>query len=207
MTISAPTPSPGNAPEDAPGIALTEAYAAFLELLRSRRSCRRYDPSRPVPRALIHACIAAAQPAPSACNRQPWRFVVADDPEVVAAIRAKGRKLGVPHPWWDDVPVFVALCAKLDFVTHRLAPAVSGIPYYLLDLGIAGEHVVLAAESLGLGTCWIGWFRSGPLRRILRLPRGIRVVSLLTLGWPAPGWEPAPPSRLEVDDLLHWNAW
>ena len=183
--------------------------AALLALLRSRRSCRRYDGRKPVPRELLDQCVEAARLAPSACNRQPWRFVIADDPAVVARLRTEAKRAGIPHPWWTDVPVFVALCAQGDLLTHTLAPMVSGIAYDLIDLGIAGEHFVLAAEALGLGTCWIGWFSERPVKRILRLPRSLRVAALITVGWPAGDSEAhaARASRLDLTAIRRWNAW
>jgi nitroreductase len=189
-------------PAVAPG-----AYEPLLDVMRARRSCRRYDPARAVPRALLDRCAEAARLAPSACNRQPWRLVIADAPDTVARFRAEARKPGVPHPWWDQVPVFVALCARLDLVTHRIAPLFSGIPYYLIDIGIAGEHFVLAAEALGLGTCWIGWFNERAAKRILGIPRSHRIVSLLTVGWPAGDAGDSRSSRLSLDDIRQWNRW
>lgn len=197
------TPShqdPASAPASAAGL--------FAELVRRRRSCRRYELSRPVPRALLDQCLDAARLAPSACNRQPWRFIVVDEPALLAALRAEGKRAGIPHPWWDTVPVFVVVCAQLDLLAHRVAPMVSGIPYYLIDIGIAGEHFVLAAESLGLGTCWIGWFNERSVKRVLHLPRSFRPVSLITVGWPAlPPAERPEPAREELQDIRRWNRW
>jgi nitroreductase len=183
------------------------AYGQFIELVRRRRSCRCYDAARAVPRALLDQCLEAARLAPSACNRQPWRFVVADDPVVVAALRAEGKRAGIPHPWWANVPVFVALCVRPDLVTHTVAPLISGIPYYLIDVGIAGEHFVLAAESLGLGTCWIGWYNDRAVRRVLHLPRSLRLVCLITVGWPAPAWERRPAARADLQEIRRWDRW
>lgn len=182
-------------------------YDQLLAVMQARRSCRRYEAARPVPRPLLDRCVEAARLAPSACNRQPWRLVIADAADIVARFRAEARKPGIPHPWWDQVPVFVALCARLDLLTHRVAPLFSGIPYHLIDLGIAGEHFVLAAEALGLGTCWIGWFDERAVQRILGLPRSQRVVSLLAVGWPAAGSHDGRPSRLSLDAIRQWNCW
>ncbi|MCK5805497.1 MAG: nitroreductase family protein [Lentisphaeria bacterium] len=181
------------------------AESEFMKLVENRRSCRRYDSSRPVPREVLTECVEAARLAPSACNKQPWRFVIVDDPELVARIRADGRRAGIPHPWWDDVPVFVVLCAELSLLAHRVAPAVTGIPYHLLDLGIAGEHFVLAAEERGLGTCWIGWFNARGVRRALMLPRRLRVLSLITVGYPAEQGDERS-SRQDLDTILSWNG-
>ncbi len=183
------------------------SYPHLLAAVQGRRSCRHYDVGRPVPRALLDACAEAARWAPSACNRQPWRLLIADAPETLARLRAEARKPGIPHPWWDQVPVFVALCARLDLLTHRVAPLFSGLPYYLIDLGIAGEHFVLAAETLGLGTCWIGWFNAGAAKRVLGIPRSYRVVSLLAVGWPAAGAGDRRSARLSLDEIRQWNRW
>jgi nitroreductase len=193
--------------DSASAAALPDAYECLLGLIQARRSCRRYDPARPVARALLDRCAEAARRAPSACNRQPWRLVIADAPQTVERLRAEARKPGIPHPWWEDVPVFVALCARLDILTHRVAPLFSGLPYYLIDMGIAGEHFVLAAEALGLGTCWIGWFDERGAKRVLGIPRSYRVVSLLTVGWPAADVDDTRSSRLALDEIRQWNRW
>jgi len=180
----------------------------LLRLMAERSSCRRYDPERAVPRELLETCIEAGRRAPSACNKQPWHFVVADDPDTVAALRQQAKLPGIPHPWWDAVPVFIAVCVRIDLLTHRIAPAFSGIPYYLIDVGIAGEHVVLAAEALGLGTCWIGWFKEKAVRAVLHIPRTVRVASLLTVGWPAESsTKPSASTRKKLEDVISWNQW
>lgn len=186
--------------------------ADFLDLVRRRTSCRAYDPDRPVPSAALRRCLEAARLAPSACNRQPWRFVVVTDAETRQALYAKARLPGISHEWWRDVPVFVAVCAELEVVTHRIAPVVSGISYHLIDIGIAGEHLVLAAAEEGLGSCWIGWFREGAVKRLLGIPRRVRVVALITLGYPAAAGPDQPPptaprSRRDLDTIIHWDRW
>lgn len=185
---------------------MTQA-AHFPDLVARRASCRSYDAGREVPVAMLEQCIEAARLAPSACNRQPWRFVVVNDAAKLAAIHGGCRLPGIPHEWLAAAPVIVALCVDLDFVTHRLAPAVSGIPYYLIDAGIAGEHFVLAAAEQGLGTCWIGWFRPRRVRKILHIPHSVRVVSLISVGYPVPDWQPPPKKRRATDEIAFWNGW
>jgi len=179
-------------------------------VVRQRLSCRSYDPTQPVADALIKHCLEAARLAPSACNRQPWRFIVVRDPATRREICRHGLLPGIRHDWLLDAPLIVALCAQVELITHRLAPVVSGVDYYLLDLGIAGEHFVLAATELGLGTCWIGWFREREVRRLLHLPRGVKIASLMAVGFPAkPGPATRPRKALaEVAFLDQWqNPW
>ena len=75
----------------------------------------------------------------------------------------------------------------------------SGVDYPLIDLGIAGEHLVLQATELGLGTCWIGWIKPKVVRSIVGWPRAIEPVSLITVGWPAS--DPSPRPRLAIDEI------
>jgi nitroreductase len=74
-----------------------------------------------------------------------------------------------------------------------------------LDIGIAGEHMVLTATEMGLGTCWIGWFREKAIKKILNIPRGWKVAALLTLGYPKDEDAQKPRSRLDTDEILFFN--
>ena len=144
--------------------------------------------------------------APSACNRQPWRFVVVQDPDTLRRIRQDALLPGLPHRWLEHVPALIALGAELKLVTHRIAPAISGIPYYLIDLGIAGEHFVLAATEMGLGTCWIGWFNERVVKKLLGIPRGVRVASLIALGYPVETERPKS-GRQDLEKMVSWDTW
>ena len=107
---------------------------------------------------------------------------------------------GIPMPWLQQAPVIVIICAAENIVTHKLAPLLSKVRYPLIDIGIAGEHFVLAAEAQGLGTCWIGWFREKKVRKIAGIPRGLKILSLLSLGYP--DGKPEQPDKLSVEQLL-----
>lgn len=170
----------------------------FLELVRKRRSCRGYL-EKPVPDHMLEHCLEAARLAPSACNKQPWRFIIVKNAELRGQLCEKALLPGIPMPWLRQAPVIVALYAERSLVTHRLAPMISGVQYHLLDLGIAGEHFVLAAEAQGLGTCWIGWFKEKSVKRILKLDRKTNVVSLISVGFPSTNAEPS--SRMERNQI------
>ncbi|MBN2640982.1 MAG: nitroreductase family protein [Victivallales bacterium] len=176
----------------------------FLETVKNRTSCRNYL-DEDLSDEEINFCLEAARLAPSACNKQPWRFIVVKDLETRTRICRDGLLPGIPMPWLKTVPVIIALCAERATSTHRLAPLFSGVNYELIDCGIAGEHLVLAAETLGLGSCWIGWFKPGKIRRLLKLPRSLKPVSLISLGRPEKKTEPR--SRLELKNIARINKW
>ena len=124
-------------------------------------------------------CLEAARLAPSSCNKQPWRFVIVREREMIRRIAGEGLLPGIKMTWLNDASAIAVLCAKTDVKVHWLAPILSGIQYHLVDLGIAGEHFCLAAEAQGLGTCWIGWFKPKAVAQMLGIPSGIQPTALI----------------------------
>lgn len=177
--------------------------SGFGELVAKRFSCRAYR-ADPVPRAALEQILEAARLAPSACNRQPWRFAVVTEPALRSRLLDEGLLPGLGMTWAAKAPVILVLGMKKSLITHRIAPLLSQVEYPLLDLGIAGEHAILQATELGLGTCWIGWIRPKVVRRILGWPADILPQSLITLGWPASRPEQASP-RLPLADIATWR--
>ena len=107
--------------------------------------------------------------------------------------------------WARQAPVLVVLGMKRSLIVHRAAVKLTDIDYPWMDLGIAGEHMVLQAEELGLGTCWIGWVKADRIRSIVGWPRDITPAAVITLGWPAdPSRPPAARPRKDLDELVTW---
>jgi len=156
---------------------------SFQNLVSQRRSIRRYL-DQPVEREKILTCIEAARLAPSADNVQPWRFLIIDEPEIKEAF-AKDVFSGIyfVSRFAAKAPVLILILARLDIIANRIGKQIQNIHFYLIDIGIAGEHIVLQAEELGLGTCWIGWFNTRQARKFFNIPRKYKIVSLLSLGY------------------------
>ena len=180
--------------------------AGIMGLVARRTSCRAYQ-TVPVAETEIYAVLEAARLAPSACNRQPWRFAVVRDDAARQRIVGDGFLPGINMAWARRAPVLIVLGMETTFVTHRLGAAVSGVKYPWVDLGIAGEHLVLAATERGLGTCWIGWIRPRVIRRIVGWPRAIKPSAVISLGYPEPGVAPVPPTarRKALHELTTWK--
>lgn len=154
------------------------------DAIARRRSCRAYRDA-PVPPEAVDRLVEAVRLAPSACNRQPWRLALVTDPAVRRRIVERGFLPGIRMPWALDAPLLVALGMVRSTTTHRLGVWLSGVDYPWVDMGIAGEHLVLAATELGLGTCWIGWIRSRVIRRLVGWPLAFRPVAIIAVGYPA----------------------
>ena len=175
------------------------------DAIARRVSCRAYQPT-PVPQAQLMHILEAARLAPSACNQQPWRFAVVRDLDLRRRIVEEGFLPGIKMTWAIDAPVHVVIGMERSFVTHRLAASVSGVDYPWVDIGIAGEHLVLAATELGLGTCWIGWIKPRAIARIVGWPRSVKPVVVITVGYPSEvETEKLPASRRKsLDEIVSW---
>ncbi|MBQ7207731.1 MAG: nitroreductase family protein [Lentisphaeria bacterium] len=151
----------------------------FYDVLARRRSIRAYRKD-PVPAEVLDRIARAALEAPSACNLQPYRFLVLTDPGLIARLNETTRQKFI-----GQAPVVIAALGNDDASWHR-----DGRPIMEFDLGIVMEHIVLAAAAEGLGSCYIGAFDTAAADRLLQVPSGWRTVMLLPLGYPAE--EPRP---------------
>ncbi len=178
---------------------------SLLQLIRSRRSIRSYQ-QKAVEREKIVQCLEAARLAPSAENVQPWRFLVLDDPAVIQQFsREAFSGIYAPTRFAAKAPVIIIILAKLDILANRIGSQIQGVNFYLLDIGIAGEHLVLQAQELGLGTCWIGWFNGRKIRKFFNIPRSYKIVALISMGYP----ERQPTrqrKRYNLDEIAWFNA-
>ncbi len=177
----------------------------FQKIIRGRRSIRRYLPT-PVEREKLLACLEAARLAPSAHNAQPWRFIVVDDPELkgrLASAAFSGLYSG--SKFAAQAPVILVLLAKTEFMAHGLGGRLQGVPYHLLDVGIAGEHIVLQAEELGLATCWMGWFNYRKVRKVLGIPRKYKIMAMMPVGYAEKRPKREPP-RKTLEEIVTYNG-
>jgi nitroreductase len=178
----------------------------FLKLCRTRKSVRRFA-DRPVEREKIELCLEAARRAPSADNMQPWRFIVFDDPQTKAQLAdAVFRGAYAASKRLAQAPVLVSLLIKENLLVNKVAGAVQGTQWQLVDAGIGGEHFVLAAAEQGLGTCWIGWYDGRALLRHLGLRgKGYKQVALIALGYAAADVSHNERPRKPLSDIASWN--
>lgn len=174
----------------------------FAELVQRRQSDRKYD-SRPVDRELIVKCLEAARLAPSACNSQPWKFVVVDDPALLPQMGAAAAGMGM-NKFAHEVPVIVAVVLEKMNLTARIGSVIKDKEYSLLDVGIAVEHFCLQAAELGLGTCIMGWFDEKKVKKLLGIGSK-RVPLLISLGYPA--GENRRKVRKTMDEMSSWNKY
>lgn len=146
----------------------------LMEVIAKRRSVRAYK-SQEISKETLSKILEAARLAPSANNRQPWKFIVVRDQET----RQKLAKAARGQSFVGEAPIVIAGVA-LD--PNRIISGV--VPGYAVDLAIALEHIALAAQDEGLGTCWIGAFSQEEVKTILGVPDSYKIVALMPVGYP-----------------------
>ena len=179
---------------------------ALLDLIKHRKSIRDFL-DRPVEREKITMCLEAARLAPSASNSQPWRFIVVDDKQ----LKDKLCDAAFSGIYWINsfcktAPVIVVVISEKSKFLARIGGMFRGTKYYLIDIGIAGEHFVLEAEDLGLGTCWIGWFNERAVKSILNIPQHKKIDILIALGYYDRVKAYAEHGREPLDNIASFNS-
>ena len=166
------------------------------EAVSTRKSVLAFQ-DKDVPEDIILRLLEAARLAPSAGNRQEWRFVVVRDP----VTRERLSEAANEQKFVGKAPVVLACCAECD--DHVMS---CGQLSYPIDIAIAIDHITLCAAADGLGTCWIGAFDEGRVNEILGIPPQIRVVQLLPLGYPQ---DPSPvkKNRLPLKEMVKYERW
>ena len=167
-----------------------------MDVIKTRKSVRRFL-DKPIEDEKLNAVLEAGRLAPSASNRQEWRFVIVRDPET----RRKLAEAADRQTFVGGAPAVIVACAETDGHIMRC-----GQPSYPIDVAIALDHVTLAATELGLGTCWIGAFDERRVKEILSIPERIRVVELMPIGYPS---DPSPvrKNRLPLSTIVKYEHW
>jgi nitroreductase len=167
-----------------------------MDAIKTRKSVRAYV-DRPVEDDKLNVVLEAARLAPSASNRQEWRFMIVREMET----RKKLAQIAGNQEFVGEAPVVIVACAENDGHVMKC-----GQLCYPIDVAIALDHMTLAAVELGLGTCWIGHFDEGKVKELLGIPEKIRVVELMPLGYPA---DPSAieKKRLSIKTIVKYEHW
>ena len=178
----------------------------FARLIMERESVRKYN-DRPVEKEKIERIMESCRMAPSACNSQPWRFVVVTDPDLKNQVARATTGPATPiNRFAPQAPVIVALVAEPPNWLSKIGSSIKDKDYYLMDIGIVADHFCLQAADLGLGSCMIGWFDEKKVRELLQIPKKRRIPRLITLGYPA-NETPRKKIRKTPEKLYRYNRY
>ncbi len=156
----------------------------FIELVQNRQSDRAFDASRSVEQEKVMRIIEAGRLAPSACNAQPWHFIVVDDPELKnkVADATATKILGLNH-FTKQAPVHIVIVEEKVNFSSGFGTMVKDKYFAHVDIGIAAAHMTLAAADEGLGSCILGWFDEPKMRSLLNIPSNRRVLLDIIVGY------------------------
>jgi nitroreductase len=177
----------------------------MLEIISTRQSDRKYS-SKPVEQEKIERITEAGRISPSACNGQPWKFIVVNDPELVNEIAlAASAKLLKMNTFVEQAKVIIVIVREGTNMTSNIGGTVKAKDYSLIDIGIAAENICIQAEAEGLGSCIVGWFDEKMLRKLLSIPRKKRVELLITLGYSEA--EQRTKKRKPKEEVIRYNKY
>ena len=155
----------------------------ILDLIVSRQSDRKYS-DKTVGKEKLDRIVEAGRMAPSACNAQPWKFIVVTDPQLVLQIAdAASAKLIGMNSFVAQAPVIMVIVREKPNMSSKVGATIKNKDYSLIDIGIATENICLQAKAEGIGSCIIGWFDERMIRKILDIPKSKRVELIITLGY------------------------
>jgi nitroreductase len=178
----------------------------FSKVIFNRRSTRSFLPTM-VSDEDLYYLLECAQKSPSWMNKQCWKFIVIKKKETIIEI----AKTNVINSWLRQAPVIVVGCAD-----PKLSGNYNDIQYYIADVAIAFEHLILAATDRALGTCWIAGFNEKKIKAILEIPPRIRVIAITPIGYPSEKESIGSSARKKIvrstkrkslQEIIHWEHW
>lgn len=170
----------------------------IFEIFKLRRSIRAFT-EEDVSDEQIEKILEAARWAPSAGNIQPWEFIVVRRPDIKRDL----ARAALNQTFIEEAPVVIVACAN-EIRSGRIYGSRGVNLYCIQDTAAAIENMLLAACALGLGACWVGAFDEEAARKILRIPRGVRPVAMIPVGYPAE--KPSPPRKRPLKEIAHYET-
>ncbi len=170
-----------------------------FECIEKRRSIRKYK-NIPVKEEDLMKILKAGILAPSAGNIQPWEFIIVTNNET----KEKLCEAALGQYWMMYAWVIVVVCAK-EYESESVYGFRGKTLYCIQDTAAAIENMLLAVTALGYGSCWVGAFEEEEVRRILKIPQGVRPVALIPIGVPAE--RPMPRNRKDIFSVIHFESY
>ena len=153
----------------------------YTELIQIRESIRNYDPDRPVPKEILEKILNAGRMAPSACNYQPWKFLVISSSAMLEKVKACYQR-----DWFQDAPMILVMLGLQKQAWNRSYDGYNSVE---TDIAIAMTHIILAAENEGIGTCWIAAYNPALLKAAINPDKNQVIFGITPLGYPKSGFQ------------------
>ena len=169
----------------------------YYDLIRSRESIRSYDKDRPVSVEILKKILDAGRLAPSACNYQPWKFLLISSATMLEKVKAC-----YDRTWFKEAPHILVIIGLKNEAWIRSYDKYCSIE---TDVAIAMTHIILAAENEGVGTCWIEAYDPAKLREALNTNEEEVLFGITPLGYPKPGFSKSiKKNRRPLEDIVEF---
>lgn len=179
----------------------------FQELINQRQSVRKYL-ATPVEKEKIQKIIEAVHVAPSACNSQPWKLIIVDEPTLKNEVAKATFSPTVSfNKFALEAPVIAVLVIEKAKLIAQIGGNIKNQEYPQYDIGIAAEHFCLQATELGLGTCMIGWFNEKKIQKLLGIPRKRKIGLVITLGYAPKDYKQRKKVRKPLELICKFNSY
>lgn len=154
----------------------------FREMLLKRESCRSFDPQRRPSKEQLMEITELAGLSPSACNTQPWRYVIVNDPGLAPKLAECTQSFKM-NKFASDCPAFIVVCEEPPVFAKKTRDKFVKYRYSEIDIGISTMNLCYAALELGLSTCILGWFNERKIKKLLKLGVRRRVKLVICVGY------------------------
>jgi nitroreductase len=179
----------------------------FLELVQKRQSVRKYS-DKAVEKEIMDSCLQAAMLAPSACNAQPWKYIVVDKAETKGQVaKACYSSLMSFNKFVEQAPILVVIVMEKANFTSTMGQVIKDIDYPLIDVGISAEHFCLQATELGLGTCLLGWFQAKIIQDILIIAIKKKIALVISVGYAPEDYKQREKTRKPIKEVQAYNQY
>lgn len=179
---------------------------SFLELVKNRQSERAFDPNKPVDRNVLRKIIEICRLSPSACNAQPWHFIIVDNPVLKDKIaKATSSRLLTINHFTRQAPVHVIIVEENVNLSSGIGGFIKKRNFAPIDIGVVAAHFVLAAKDEGLGSCILGWFDEAKIKELLDIPKNKRVLLDIVLGYSTQALREK--KRKDIEEIFSYNSY
>lgn len=179
----------------------------FHELISERQSVRKYT-GKPVEREKLQTLVEAVRLSPSACNSQPWKLILVDEPKLKNELAKATFNTAISFNRFAlEAPVIAILVIEKAKLIARLGGSIKNQEFPEYDIGIAAAHFCLQAAELGLGTCMIGWFNEAKIQELLHIPKNRKIGLVITLGYAPDDYKLRKKTRKSSEEMSGFNSY
>jgi nitroreductase len=175
---------------------LKPANMELIDIVKSRTSVRTFQ-NKKIDRQTLIEVLESARLAPSACNNQPWKFIIVDEPAIL-----KQLSQAYTREWFANAPQVIVICGNYQESWKR---PLDGKDHCEVDVAIATDHITLMATAKGLGTCWVCNFNPDKVSEALQLPQQLKPLVLLPIGYPKEPITLVDKKRKNLNEIVFYN--